>query len=107
MRIIARQVDAPAEIIKNMAFGLKNMIPNLVLVIGSKVEDKATLTIMLGDEIVAAGVNAANVVREAAKAINGGGGGQPFFATAGGKNPDGIEKAILKAVEIIREQRNG
>ena len=66
-----------------------------------------TLTIMLGDDIVAKGVNAAQVVREAAKEINGGGGGQPFFATAGGKKVDGIEAAIIRAVELIRAQLAG
>ena len=59
---------------------------------------------MLGDEIVAAGVNASQVVRTAAKEINGGGGGQPFFATAGGKNPDGLQQAIDRAVEIVKEK---
>ncbi|MFR4024977.1 MAG: DHHA1 domain-containing protein [Alistipes indistinctus] len=57
---------------------------------------------MLGEEIVAQGINASQVIREAAKEINGGGGGQPFFATAGGKNADGLDNAILKAVELIR-----
>ena len=58
---------------------------------------------MLGEEIVAQGVNASKIIREAAKEINGGGGGQPFFATAGGKNPACIEKAIFKAVELVKE----
>ena len=84
---------------------------------GSVIGEKATLTIMLGEEIVAQGVNASKIIREAAKEINGGGGGQPFFATAGGKNPAhssglaghvdagrlGIEKAIFKAVELVKE----
>ena len=56
---------------------------------------------MLGDDIVASGVDAGAVVREAAKAIEGGGGGQKFFATAGGKKPEGMQKAIDTAVEII------
>lgn len=56
---------------------------------------------MLGDDIVARGVDAGAVVREAAKAIEGGGGGQKFFATAGGKKPEGMQKAIDTAVEII------
>ena len=59
---------------------------------------------LLGDEITACGVNAGAVVREAAKLMQGGGGGQAFFATAGGKNPDGLQAAIDKAVELIGAQ---
>ena len=88
---------------KGIAFGLKDKCPKLVFVVGSVIGEKATLTIMLGEEIVAQGVNASKIIREAAKEINGGGGGQPFFATAGGKNPAGIEKAIFKAVELVKE----
>jgi alanyl-tRNA synthetase len=61
---------------------------------------------MLGDDVVAKGVDAGAVVREAAKAIQGGGGGQKFFATAGGKNPDGMQKAIDVAVELIKNELN-
>ncbi|MEG0498986.1 MAG: hypothetical protein RR522_03835, partial [Alistipes sp.] len=60
-----------------------------------------SLTIMLGDDIVARGANAGAVIREAAKLIQGGGGGQAFFATAGGKNLDGLQAAIDKAVELV------
>ena len=63
-----------------------------------------TLSVALGDDIVAQGVNAGVVVREAAKAINGGGGGQPFLATAGCNNTDVFQSAIDKAVELIVEQ---
>ena len=63
-----------------------------------------SLTVMLGDEITACGVNAGAVVREAAKLMQGGGGGQNFFATAGGKNPEGLQAAIDKAVELIAAQ---
>ena len=59
---------------------------------------------LLGDEITAHGVNAGAVVRQAAKLMQGGGGGQAFFATAGGKNPDGLQAAIDKAVELIMAQ---
>ena len=61
---------------------------------------------LLGDEITAQGVNAGVVVREAAKLMQGGGGGQNFFATAGGKNADGLQAAIDKAVELICNQLN-
>ena len=106
MQLIARTFDRPTEFVKDLAYNLRASMPRLVLVAGSVAGGKATLTIMLGDEIVAAGVNASQVVRTAAKEINGGGGGQPFFATAGGKNPDGMQKAIDVAVELIKNELN-
>ena len=102
--LVARQLNLLPDVVKDIAFGLKPRFDNLVFVVGSVVGDKATLTIMLGERIVEKGVNASKVIREAAREINGGGGGQPFFATAGGKNPSGIEKAVFKAVELIKAQ---
>ena len=102
--LIARQADFLPDIVKGIAFGLKPKFPNLVFVIGSAVGGKPALTVMLGDEIVSRGVDASKVVREAAKEISGGGGGQPFYATAGGKDVAGIEKATFRAVELIKTQ---
>ena len=102
MHLIARQISANSDVIKSIAFGLRPMFADLVSVGGTTVGEKVSLTVMLGEEIVAQGINASQVIREAAKEINGGGGGQPFFATAGGKNADGLDNAILKAVELIR-----
>ena len=102
MHLIARQISANSDVIKGIAFGLRPMFADLVFVGGTTVGGKVSLTVMLGEEIVAQGINASQVIREAAKEINGGGGGQPFFATAGGKNADGLDNAILKAVELIR-----
>ena len=99
--VVARQMNHSADFVKNLAYNLRARKSNLVLVVGSAAAGKATLTIMLGDDIVAKGVDAGAVVREAAKAIQGGGGGQKFFATAGGKNPDGLTVAIEKAKELI------
>ncbi|MBR2333632.1 MAG: alanine--tRNA ligase, partial [Rikenellaceae bacterium] len=101
---IAKRMDIPADYIKDLAFNLKSRIPNLVFVAGTEVGGKPSLSIMLGDEIVARGLNAGEVVRAAAKEIQGGGGGQAFFATAGGKNAAGLESAITKAVEIINQK---
>ncbi|MBQ6690618.1 MAG: alanine--tRNA ligase [Rikenellaceae bacterium] len=106
MQLIARTIERPTEFVKDLAYNLRSKMPRLVFVAGSVAGGKATLTIMLGDEIVAAGVNASQVVRTAAKEINGGGGGQPFFATAGGKNPEGMQKAIDVAVELIKNELN-
>ncbi len=74
---------------------------SLVCALGTKVGGKPSITVMLSDDMVKEhNLNAGKIVREAAKLIQGGGGGQPFFATAGGKNPDGISAALDKAIEL-------
>ena len=106
MQIFATQTDRRPDFVKDLAYNLRQRSPKLVFVVGSVWEEKPTLTVMLGDEITAQGVNAGVVVREAAKLMQGGGGGQNFFATAGGKNADGLQAAIDKAVELICNQLN-
>ena len=94
---------APA-LAKEVAFGLKALRPNedIAFVAGSVEGPKATLTLLLSDSLVEKGLNAGNLVREAAKLIQGGGGGQPGFATAGGKNPSGLSDALNKLKELLR-----
>ncbi len=104
--VVARQMPYASNMIKDLAYALRAKVGDLVMVLGNVTNDKPTLTIMLGDDIVAKGVDAGAVVREAAKIMNGGGGGQKFFATAGGKNPDALQAAIDKAVEIIMAKIN-
>ena len=104
--VVARQMPYASDMIKNLAYALRAKVTDIIMVLGNVANDKPTLTIMLGDEIVAKGVDAGAVVREAAKVMNGGGGGQKFFATAGGKNPDALQAAIDKAVEIIMAKLN-
>ena len=99
--VIARQVPYTSGMMKDLAYTLRDKASNIVMAIGCVSDGKPMLAVMLGDDIVARGADAGAVVREAAKAIEGGGGGQKFFATAGGKNPDGLQKAIDSAVEII------
>ncbi|GAB4281323.1 MAG: alanine--tRNA ligase [Marinilabiliales bacterium] len=95
------EVDNP-NIIKDLAFQLKSEVENMFLVIGAKVNDKAHLTIMISDNLVKEkNLHAGNIIREAAKLINGGGGGQAFYATAGGKNSDKLNEAINKALVAI------
>ena len=101
VQLIAVQLERPADFVKDMAYAMRQRAPKLVFVVGTVAGGKPTLTVMLGEEIAARGVNAGAVVREAAKLMQGGGGGQPFFATAGGKNPDGLQAAMDKAVELI------
>ena len=87
---------------KDLVFQLRESHPsNLLVVIGSIEDDKPMLSVMLSDDMVKDhGLNAGQLVREAAKLIQGGGGGQPHYATAGGKNKDGISAAVEKVIEL-------
>ena len=88
-------LDLDGALIKDLCFQLKSEVDNLFLVIGGKSDGKATISISIADDLAKSkNWHAGNLVRESAKLIDGGGGGQPFFATAGGKNPEGLEKAI-------------
>ena len=90
-----------AQNAKDLAFQLRNQFPERLLVAIGGVEDgKPSLTVAFSDDMVKAVKNAGKIVREAARAIQGGGGGQAHFATAGGKNPEGIRDAVEKVVEL-------
>ncbi|MCK4361216.1 MAG: alanine--tRNA ligase, partial [Bacteroidales bacterium] len=103
INFIAQKVTLDAGAIRNLAFNLKNIVKNLFLVIGSEKDGKANLTIMISDDLVKNnGLHAGKIIKEIAKKINGGGGGQPHFATAGGKNPQGIPAAFEMAKKIIQ-----
>ncbi len=104
MQLFAAQSHRLPEFIKDLAYTLRARSPRLVFVVGSENGGKPSLTVMLGESIAAQGVNAGAVVREAAKLMQGGGGGQAFFATAGGKSVEGLQAAIDKAVELIKNQ---
>ena len=92
---------APA---KDLVFKIREAIPEkLICVVGATSQGRPSLNVMLSDDMVAEGLNAGKLVREAAKLIQGGGGGQPHFAQAGGKNVDGIKAAVDKVVELIKE----
>jgi alanyl-tRNA synthetase len=74
------------------------------MILGSAISGKAGLMILLSDNLVSGGkLNAVNLIKDVAGEISGSGGGQPFLATAGGKNPEGISKAIAKAIEILKK----
>ncbi len=106
MQLVRAVLPRRADFVKDLAYNLRARAPKLVFVVGVVNDNKPTLTIMLGEEITARGINAGAVVREAAKLMQGGGGGQAFFATAGGKNPEGLQAAIDKAVDLIAAQLN-
>ncbi len=100
-RIIA-QVDLDAESIKNISYELKNQLNDLYCFLCANVDGKPHLSLMLSDSLVSEkGLNAMAIIRNLAKEIQGGGGGQPFYATAGGKNPEGLTKALHLATTII------
>ena len=89
------------EFVKDIAFQLRAEVENSLIVIGSVADGKPLLTAAASDSVVASGVNIGKNIREAAQLIQGGGGGQPHFATAGGKNPEGIHAAVEKLIEIL------
>ena len=101
VKVIKFSAPMPADAVKNIAFQLRGEITeNLFFVAGTEDHGKPMLTVMISDNLVAGGLKAGNLVKEAAKLIQGGGGGQPHFATAGGKNSDGLKAAIDKVIEL-------
>lgn len=102
VKFLAQQVDLNAEGAKDLVYELGNLGNNIFIVLATVNEDKPMLTCYISKELVAdKNLNAGQVVRELGKYIQGGGGGQPFFATAGGKNAAGISEALSKAVEFL------
>jgi len=102
VQFLAKQVDLDASGIKDLSFELGANQENLFLLFGTQQEEKALLSCYISKALVAEkGLNAGQVVRELGKYIHGGGGGQPFFATAGGKNPSGIAEALSHAREYV------
>jgi alanyl-tRNA synthetase len=99
VNVITLKGEFHPEIIKNLAFAFKAE-ENTTFIAGYEFDKKANLALMYSDDLVAHGSNAGKDIREAAKLIEGGGGGQSFFATAGGKNSDGISAAIAKLIEL-------
>jgi alanyl-tRNA synthetase len=103
VKFLATQVDLNAEGAKDLAYELGNLGANLFLVLATAEDDKPMLTCYISKELVAEkNLNAGQVVRELGKYIQGGGGGQPFFATAGGKNAAGIQEALSKAIDFVK-----
>ncbi len=99
--LYSRVIPMPADIVKDMAFQLRNETENAIVIIGSIYEDKPMLTAAASDTMVKEhGINVGQLIREAAKLIQGGGGGQAHFATAGGKNKDGLSAAVDKFIEL-------
>ena len=100
-KVISKIIDMPVDMVKDAIYALRTANPDVAIVLGSREGGKPMVAVAVGDNLVKAGVKAGDVVRTAAKEMQGGGGGQPFYATAGGKNPEGLEKAIAVAEEMI------
>ena len=101
VKVISGVLPIEPQNVKDMAFQLRTQFPEqLLVVIACATAGKPTLTVALSDDLVKEGKNAGQLVREAAKLMQGGGGGQPHFATAGGKNPDGMKAAVDKVIEL-------
>ena len=98
---LIERVDFDVNTVKDAMMALRNDNPDMALVLGSVTAGKPALLIVLGQNRVDAGMNAGQMVRTLGKEIQGGGGGQPHFATAGGKNPDGLDKALAVAKEML------
>ncbi len=103
VNFIGALLDTDAGSMKNIAFEIAGEIDNLFFIGGSDLDGKAILTIYISKNLVETkSLHAGNIVRELGKFIQGGGGGQPFFATAGGKNPAGLKQALQAAEELLK-----
>lgn len=102
VKVITAVLPVRPDAAKDLVFKIRAAEPgHMLCVVGSKYEDRPTLSVMISDDLVKDhNLNAGKMVREAARLIQGGGGGQPHFATAGGKNTDGLSAAVDKVVEL-------
>ncbi|NRA92060.1 MAG: alanine--tRNA ligase, partial [Psychroserpens sp.] len=102
VQFLAKKVDLDAGAIKDLCFELGRQFEDLFLLFGTEANGKAVLTCYISKSLVASkDLNAGSIVRELGKYIQGGGGGQPFFATAGGKNPAGINEALKNVKQLL------
>ena len=102
IHFLAAEINLDQSTIKDLAFQLGDEIDNLYFIIGSSIDGKAMLTVYISKNSTNDSLDAGKIVRELGKLIHGGGGGQPFYATAGGRNPDGIKEALEKAKGYIK-----
>jgi alanyl-tRNA synthetase len=103
--VIIEKVSVPsADALKNIAYGLRNQFEDLLLVLAADIDSKPQVTVMIGEKLAKTNkYHAGNIVKELAREIDGGGGGQPFFATAGGKNLGGLDAVVAKAKQLIQK----
>jgi alanyl-tRNA synthetase len=105
---VAAKIDIPsADLLKQLSFELKRALPRLILLLGANINGKPMLSVMVDESFVDNKLlNAGEIVRNMAKEIKGGGGGQPFYATAGGKDVNGLEAALQLGKAFISEKIN-
>lgn len=102
INFLAVRADLDNDSIKQIAFPLRKEVENALIVVASDFDGRPSITVSISDNLVAEkGLNAGQIVRELAKEINGGGGGQPFFATAGGKDVSGLDRVIEKSKNYL------
>jgi len=102
--IIEHKSEVLPDILKQAAYRIRNLKENLLVVLGTTHENKPSLVVALSDDLAAKGLNASALIREVAPLIQGGGGGQPTLATAGGKDCNGLESAMKKVIELAMGQ---
>jgi alanyl-tRNA synthetase len=103
INFLAVKTSLSPENIKQIAFPLRKELENVLLIVASDFDGKPTVTVAISDNLVEEkGLNAGQIVRDLAKEIQGGGGGQPFFATAGGKDLSGLERVLEKAKDFVQ-----
>lgn len=102
--LILEKVTVPnADTLKNLAYALRNQFDDLLMILAADVDSKPQVAVMIGEKLAQTNTfHAGNMVKELAKEIDGGGGGQPFFATAGGKNLSGLDAVLAKAKTLIK-----
>jgi alanyl-tRNA synthetase len=106
-KLLREQVDlGSADDLKQLSFDLRKATEHTLIVLGTEIGGKALLSVIMSEDLAESNrFHAGNLVRELAKEVKGGGGGQPFYATAGGKDPAGIPRALAKVTDLIGELR--
>jgi len=101
--LVVEKVSVPsAESLKQLSYELREQVENLIAVFGTEIAGKPQISVFIAENVVqSSGLNAGSIVKDLAKEIRGGGGGQPFFATAGGSDASGLDKALEKAKELF------
>ncbi len=100
--VLEKIVVPHAEVLKTIAYGLRNQFDDLLMILAADVDGKPQVAVMIGEKLLATNkYHAGTMVKELAKEIDGGGGGQPFFATAGGKRLEGLDSVLTKATKLL------
>jgi alanyl-tRNA synthetase len=104
LNVIAEKINIEnADAVKNISFEMRNQLNDAVILLAFPLKDKTMLSLIISDNIVTERqLNASTIIRTISKHIDGGGGGQPFYATAGGKNQHGVQQALAQTLELLK-----